>query len=56
MANIKKCDLCLKYKDCKGHDGKLINYIVFDKEGATLSEAGKKKYGADYLTKLRENK
>jgi hypothetical protein len=47
-----KCDICLK--DCEGH-GKLVEYIIYMPDGTVqLSQGGKRKYGENYIEKLRK--
>lgn len=47
-----KCDICLK-KSCKERHAGILRWLYYEKGKVYLSVRGERKFGKDYLEKLR---
>lgn len=54
LEKFRRCDVCHKKPKCSPDaHGRLTRFLVYTRGGIELTEAGKNKFGADYLEKLR---
>lgn len=57
MKKIKRCEICWGV-GCKSMhstaERKLSDYVMYTDTGLVLTKGGERKFGSDYLNKLRE--